>query len=266
MGHIKKLRIDLLDDAVWTFTHADIDGGNEVTETLAMADYPDRLFSYYSISNEEFIDREPAVETWDMVFTRFYGSTAFGPGVTAGVLTNTDVQTLVSDMPLPNVFFEDHPWVEGNISVIGNGYKFLNDMFQWEVTADQYYYVKLPSTGCVYEIVFTSFEGSATGNIEYNVTRANEVGIDENRLNIDLEVYPNPVQSNNVINISFEGLTGDFTLSIVDINGRLIKEEEISQSGIVFNHQIKLDGVSTGTYQLLIKSLDGFVQKRFIVE
>lgn len=262
-GAHKKLRIDILDSGVWTFTHANIDGTNEVTETLAMADYPDRISAYYSMSNEEFIDREPAIEDWDMIFTRFYGNTAFGPGVTAGVLTNIGVQTLVSDTEVLDITEEGQPWIEENISEIGNGWRFLNAMFQWEITPDKYYYVKLAS-GCIYEITFLTFTGSETGDISYTTEKLNEVNVFENSSDLGVDVYPNPVRDQKIVNISFEKSTRIESFNIFDVQGRLVLSDQTIEG--ILNHEINVGDFDSGVYTLIIKTDQGIVQERIIIE
>ena len=91
-GDYKKLMIESLASGVYSFKHADLNGANEVSNTVTKGNYTDKNFAYYSITNDVVIDREPANNTWDIVFTKYVGE--LGPGTyygVTGVLSNNGV-------------------------------------------------------------------------------------------------------------------------------------------------------------------------------
>jgi hypothetical protein len=226
-GGARKLKIDILDGGIWSFTHANIDGTDEVSKTVDMASFTERNFVYYNIDSEEFIDREPVVSTWDLVFTKYFANTQFGPGGTAGCLANQNVEIIVaSGVDVETVDYSDYSWVVDNVGAIGNDWKFLNDAFQWEVVADQCYFVKT-TNGDVFKIIFTSFEGSGTGNISYNVELVSGTGVNEVEKNQSLVIYPNPMSSNSRLSVLLSHLKGGVaTIEICNSLGQIVLSEQ----------------------------------------
>ena len=51
--------------------YANLDGTDEVSETVVCSDYTDKNFLYYSLHTGEVIDREPAAASWDILFTKY---------------------------------------------------------------------------------------------------------------------------------------------------------------------------------------------------
>ncbi|MEO0403973.1 MAG: hypothetical protein AAF193_03805, partial [Bacteroidota bacterium] len=193
-GAVKKLRLDLLDGGEWTFTHANLDGSDEVQETFNITEYPNKNFAYYSLDDSAFANREPEGAEWDMVFTRYFTMTAFGPGATAGVFMNRGVEMIQADgVDVNTVLYTDYTWTthEENISVIGNDWKSLNDMFMWEVVADRAYFVK-DQEGDIYKVIFLTFEGSQTGNASYTSELITGASVEE-LFAKDLVAFPNPI-------------------------------------------------------------------------
>ena len=70
----KKIWIVSMISNVFTFKFADIDGSNETEVSFAKGTYAGKNYGYYSIQTEEEIDREPASDTWDIVFTKYIGT------------------------------------------------------------------------------------------------------------------------------------------------------------------------------------------------
>lgn len=79
-----------------------------------------------------------------------------------------------------------------------------------------------------------------------------QVDIDADHLGLEqLSVWPNPVTDHLNIQIqSKEG--GQIRMSILDINGRLIKQKQVDISLVKESHRFELEGLSAGTYQLLL--------------
>lgn len=221
-GATYKLSIDLLDDGAWTFRYADADGSNPSEVTIAMSDYSDRNFVYFNLGNGTVIDREPPRADWDMVFTRYWGMTAFGPGAPAGCLRNLGVELIQADgVDINDVAYADYAWDTEDISVIGNDWKELNQAFEWEVVPERAYFVK-DQIGDIYQVVFTSFEGSGSGDLSYNVWPISGAAVTENDRFSDFVVYPNP-NATGQLNISANALNAtDTQIDLFDMTGRSV--------------------------------------------
>ena len=82
-GSMKKLQIESLASGSFNFKYANIDGTNEVNETVSKSSFSGRNFGYYNIRTETEINREPASSSWDFVFTKYV--TELFPGTHYGV-------------------------------------------------------------------------------------------------------------------------------------------------------------------------------------
>ena len=72
-GAMKKLKIDLMSGfgQQFIFTYANLDGSNEITQSISKAAYSDKNFVYFDISSGQILDREPASNQWDLVVRRY---------------------------------------------------------------------------------------------------------------------------------------------------------------------------------------------------
>lgn len=73
--------------------------------------------------------------------------------------------------------------------------------------------------------------------------------------------YPNP--ATEVLNISFEGsLSGDLTLSIYDVTGKLVKKESYTNASVSL--QIKADELHTGVYFYELTNGKEIIRNKFV--
>lgn len=189
-GSALKLRINDLTNGLWSFTYANLDGTNEVTATVAMADFADRTYAYYHFTDGP-LDREPASAEWDLVFTRYMGPTQFGLFPTTGVLLNRDRAAAEGDgVDVAAAVHTDYTLTADSIVALGNDWKSLVN-FMWEIDADRVYFVE-SGAGTVHKLWFTGFTGSSTGITTFNTEVASAVSVAEADRTA-LSAYPNPV-------------------------------------------------------------------------
>ncbi len=260
----KKLRLDVLALGEWTFTMADINGGNETEIVFNNVDYTDMNYVYYSITNDEFIEREPVSSSWDLMFTRYFGETAFGMGATSGVLANNMIELAQVDGQDPSsANYGDATFVADDISIVGNDWKYLDGNFQWQITEDQCFFVKL-ADGAIYKVVFTSFEGSSTGNISYNVEQVLAASLEDSEFESQFIIYPNP--TNGDVKIILDGFSANkVDLNIYSLQGKVVYAEQLSTSSFSA-HNVATNGFSAGVY--IVEINDGFhsIQQKLIIK
>lgn len=224
-GSAFQLRLDVLDNGVWNFTQADIDGSNEVPVTITMEDYFGRNLVYYNLNTQEVLNREPLASDWDFVFTRYVGMTMYGMFPTSGVLLNTDrFVAQADDVDVATADFNNYTLTNDDISVIGNDWKELVD-FAWQIVPDQCFFVQAAS-GDIYKVIFTAFEGSGTGNISFTTELVSSASITAEQLT-DVNLYPNPAESS--ASVRLEAPSQD--LLIVEMrgsNGQLIDQVNVA--------------------------------------
>jgi hypothetical protein len=86
------------------------------------------------------------------------------------------------------------------------------------------------------------------------------LGIDDNKLNLSLNIYPNP--SKNILNIKSNNLLERITL--IDINGKVIME--IKAKDIEIQHYISVAALENGLYFINAYSNNGSVTMKLIKE
>jgi hypothetical protein len=151
----------------YTFRYSDLDGENEETITLDLA-AGTKNFVYYSLDSNEEVDREPENDKWDLLFTKWIDRSIDYP--VTGVLQNMDVtaQESTDTDPMSKVF--PSTGFLTNISTIGSDWKIINmETFQYTIDDTRVFFVQ-DLNGEVYRIKFNSFEGSATGNLTFDIS------------------------------------------------------------------------------------------------
>lgn len=95
----------------------------------------------------------------------------------------------------------------------------------------------------------------ATANYSGN---CNSLGIDTINLNATIQIYPNPVRENQVLNINVDSDT--FLFSLYDFSGKLIDKRNISSNRYTTNH------LSKGIYFFQIQTDNGIYSDKLIIQ
>jgi len=154
-GSYKQIFIDQKHsvDNIYDFRFANLDGTGEQIVNLDLSMYTDKNFLYYSLVNNQEVDREPLSSSWDLLFTRYYSEDIyyFVTGVLSNI--NTQVAEVTGVDPESAVFNEGD--LSDNISTIGYDWKsFDMSTFSYNVVDSLTYFVKTPAQK-VYKLVFT---------------------------------------------------------------------------------------------------------------
>lgn len=168
---LKRIFIEIKDatEQIYTFKYSDLNGDNEVSEIISFADLKSN-YVYYSLQNESVVvDREPDTSTWDLLFSNYADNTI--NYLVTGVKQNIGIvaidQDNTTDLTL-NTFLESD--FNENITTIGYDWKeFDMGTYLYSVDLDRVYFVK-DKDDKVYKIIYTGYEGSATGNITFDIT------------------------------------------------------------------------------------------------
>ena len=246
-GACKKLVIESLIGGEFSVKHANLDGSNEVVQTITKSNYADRNFAYYDVLGDQIFDREPANTSWDVVFTNYVLELAPGyyGGVTS-VLQNHDVVVSESaDVPVANATYDINVW-DTTIATIGYDWKSFNmQTFSYEIEDSLCYFVQTQA-GDVWKLVFTGFVGSSTGWIYFSKEQVEFAGIPAYE-GANLEVYPNP--ANTVLNVNYAHAINEVRL--INMNGQVVRTQT---SGMA---SINVSGVEEGVYFLQLTDSAG---------
>ena len=249
-GSAKKIQLVQLASGTYDFKYADLDGSNEVSASLTKDDYQGKNFGYYSITNNTELDREPLSGDWDIVFTKYV--TELYPGMNYGVtgaLINAGYSVAKSEgVPVTNT---DPAGLTFGTEINGIGYdwkSFNMATFQYDLQDSLAYFVRNDDSGEIWKINFTSFDGSSTGNIEFNTELISAAGQTELYPETTFTLYPNPCSSrtvNLIYDISSIGSTGQGF--ILDMNGQVVFDFSLENGGLQ-SKSLYLEHLRAGAY------------------
>ncbi len=254
----KKLEVQSLISGVYTFRYADLDGSNEITQTIDKANYSNKTLAYFSIENGASLDLEPS--NWDLLFTRYSTPLADGAGgiidyTVVGFLQNNGVQVAQADnIDLTTVNHTDYSNAyQDTLTIIGSDWKGYDFQSGWVITANQVFFVKTASDS-IWKVQFYDFEGSSTGKSTLEKT-FETVLVSTNNVYQSVEsfnVYPNPVV--DYVNIAFELDTDnrEASLEIYNTIGQNIFSQNIAVDNGFNLKRLPID-LASGTYYLTLR-------------
>lgn len=255
-------------------TSADINNSNEQTLTFNKSTYQSKNFVYFSVLSNTTIDREPASENWDLLFTKYvaanYG-TATNQLVT-GVLQNRNIQVAeargIEDVET-YTNYSAHPF-QNNISTIGADWKQLDYStpgFPFIIKDSLIYFVKTRNND-IYKLVFTGFIGSSAGSFIFNKEKLTSTGLISNSKNsIALTLYPNP-NKDGLLNVIYSSeVAEEFTnLIIHDVYGKMIFQKQLSPTTGLQQLSISTSTFTSGIYVITLRSKTHELQQKLIVQ
>ena len=266
-GDWKKLWIQKLANDEYTFKYANLDGTNEINTSVSKLNYSDKNFIYYSLDLNSILDREPNSIDWDITFTKYITPVQGMPYGVTGVMSNDGVQVAqVDNLPDPNSYtdYSQHS-MSTEINTIGYDWKsFDMSTFSYSVEPYRCYFVK-DLQDKVWRIIFTSFEGSSTGNIEFNTQEmTSSTSVSELQCDIStFEIYPNPITDNN-LTIVFDNSFNETQLKIFTVTGKQVFDKNINGAGFQAK-SFSLPNLDKGLYIVSISSRGNSIQKKLLI-
>ncbi len=255
----------------WEFKYANLDGTEEQTVPLNAATYIDNYFIHYSIDSIKFVNREPAKDDWDLLFTKYYDYTI--PYIVTGVLINDDhvlaqeVRESGMDQSTQDGYVDTA--FTANISTIGSDWKkFDMDQMEYVLNDTVVYYLKKDggdSNDSYYKIYFTGFSGGSFGGqgvYNFMQEKLTFVSAEEYEQQSLLEVYPNPASDR--IHVVFD-LVGRTDIDVIDMTGRLVYTTHYDASGFT-NFSLDLGSLNPGVFFIRVSSEGESDVLRFIKE
>ena len=228
-GNWKKIWIQELTTAgEYIFKFANLDGSNEITQSILKTNYTDKNFIYFSIDQNTIIDREPINSEWDITFTKYISPVQAMPYPVTGVLTNNNIEvakaTGVTD-PLTYFDYSNHNF-NNEINSIGYDWKSYQGSFV--VDANRCYFIKDKNEN-IWRLVFNSFDGMSTGNVEFNTELIFNTSSENINKASSLNVFPNPTTQNTNLIFDFEE---ECLINIYDISGVQVYSNQLNSTGL----------------------------------
>lgn len=228
-GNWKKIWIQELTTAgEYIFKFSNLDGSNEITQSILKTNYTDKNFIYFSIDQNTIIDREPINSEWDITFTKYISPVQAMPYPVTGVLTNNNIEvakaTGVTD-PLTYFDYSNHNF-NNEINSIGYDWKSYQGSFV--VDANRCYFIK-DNNENIWRLVFNSFDGMSTGNVEFNTELIFNTSSENINKASSLNVFPNPTTQNTNLIFDFEE---ECLINIYDISGVQVYSNQLNSTGL----------------------------------
>lgn len=261
----KKLWIVSLKTGTWEFKYANVDGSNEQTITFNKNNYPNRNFVYFSIINNQLIDREPDNTTWEITFVKHtdYISYANQYVSVTSVFSNINVWSAKGHYPdftTANTATSPQTAFTKNINNIGREWKKYSSANGWEVYDTIAYFVHNYDSTKLFRIVFTGFGGMANGDTYFDIEEIISTTITENLTNISFDFYPNPAKEN--INILITNDIENTQLNLIDINGKTVKSTLLRYN----TNQLYVGDIPKGIYFIQLITQHQTLTKKLIIQ
>lgn len=270
----KKIHIIDKNFGVWHFRYADVDGSNEVNDSIVASNAAAKNWDYYSVLTGATVDREPdSTKYWDLVFKRYHELLA--PDFTTyypvmGVWANKDVKVAEVSGQVPTTF--DHTTLndadyKAETNIIGADWKFFDmGVFQWKLRDSLAYYVKAKNEA-IWRLVFTAFGGQANGKTVFNKTQLSP-GLSVNPVApvASFGVYPNP--ASNRLEVAFENRDNSIknTLSIYNISGQLVVQQELNSTPGFHAQALDISVLKSGVYVVSLENAGHILTQKLIKE
>jgi hypothetical protein len=248
----------------WSFKVAGLDGSNDSTVVLNSGEYSGKSFVYYSLDNMEILDREPATETWDLLFTRYWDYTI--PFMVSGVVTN-EAHVMAQKVQQEGmdretfVEFEDSAFTS-MLTEIGSDWKSFNmGTFSYDVDTTVVYFLKKygETDSSYYKLYFTAFEYTE-GTYVFVQEELTPVSSRAPLPSVLMQVYPNP--ATDVLNLVYDH-TGEMEVNIFDATGRVVLSSSHRGSG--FNRlTLNISSLDRGIFFVKVKAGEATDVLRFI--
>ena len=242
----------------------------EETETATIPDgNGNTLFNYFSLKNNKIVaDNEPNKTDWDIVFTQYLDSRqrnylVFGvlQGPSISVAKKTDEKQAVATFSKPNN--NDYSKV---ISTIGRDWKSYDpDTGGFSVDENFVYYIKKDKA--YYRMYFTRATGNQDGFFRFKYKNVTDVlAVKEVGSKANFGVYPNPTVDKKAT-ILFEvkdKADNNGSAELYDFSGKKVYETTLQNQSGLYQKDINLQGLPSGTYLLKI-SFGGATETRKLI-
>ena len=268
-GTFKQLWIvkKISDENKYVIKYANLNNSSAKEKTLDVDNFLGMNFAYFEFESGTLFDREPETYEWDILFTKYQAMLPQGvPFSVVGVLNN--VNTPANRFHPVTLDFND--WFTQPLdpakAVIGYNWKWFDlGSFQWNLEDSLLFFVNGPN-GNIYKIYFTFYEGTSTGNIEFEQEVVSMVDISDLQENMaSIRLLPNP--ADNMVTVTWNHeLNRDADIRIFNIIGKEVMFRSLgadaqSRGGI----RLDISSLHEGMYIVSIISGGTVVNEKLVV-
>ncbi len=259
--------ITLADNAqVFILEIASLDNSRRDTLTFDRRPFAGKRFGYYSFATRQTLDREPAADRWDLLFTRYYTQVQGEYYPVVGVLTNynstffgssgvrvaraDDVDPLTQEQVPAGLPFATA------INTIGSDWKAFNMQGgNWTIAQRRVYFVENVSRTQVWRLIFTGFGGTANGRSLFfkGLVPSSRSGLGSLA---SFSTWPNPTA--DLLHIAAESPRAGAAarLSVLSLDGRELLVQTQQAADPRYSERIDLAALPAGLYLVKLE-IDG---------
>ncbi|MBU3675929.1 MAG: T9SS type A sorting domain-containing protein [Chitinophagaceae bacterium] len=262
-GYFKLWIKDLVStQMVYTFRVGHLTNNTDTVYTVSkQPNYTDRIFAYVDLSNGKDTNREPAITTWDFLFTR-YTTNAIGRGQmpnnnVIGVLTNKTVKVAQAIPVHVDTAYAQYAnfiatWTPG-LAGIGYSWKTFDLNNNAWLTPDSNSYFIQDRAGNLWQLQFTGFSGSATGKVNFRKRMVVPTSINDINSAIDTYAFcPNPANEATRLVLTAKENT-QASLRVVDMQGRCVATSSLSINNGLNAFSIPTQYLAGGLYTIVVQ-------------
>lgn len=270
-GSVKKFWIKRLDPFAKTYTiqYGNLNESVGKTVVWNRGAFNNKMFGYFTFSNEQTLDREPEIQAWDLIFTKYVDNTL--NYTVTGTLSNMIVNNQSGGVPMGVTVARVHPvsleseQYEGKnfskrINTIGYDWKIANR--QGVQLRDSLVFFVKDYPGNIWKLVFAGYTSAETQS-KFTKKLLKPVSIDKeaiSNLNRCL-FFPNPAQEYATLLIDAKEKES-YEVSIMDYTGRVVLQDKIHAEAGLNTFSIDCTKLTQGVYMLnLTNNKANFVQK-----
>lgn len=284
-AHYKFMVDSLVSQAPYTWhlrvQKFDLIGMTQTYTVVGAPTYSDRLFAYFNLDSGQDLDREPAIDDWDLVFTTYPEEVFGGPPpqqlalyAVTGALSNKGILVSeVQNMDVDDAFNDGYNqfWNAPPAKAINTiGWDWKNPPMgpppaAYTMVDSLSYFIKNKAND-IYQLQFLGYGGSTTGEIIFrkrllgSVVAVNDVN---NQIE-DYKLFPNPANASaNLVFTANEAAMANVT--IYDFNGRAVKSMNKQASNGLNAWNINTSELANGTYIIHLSVGDGFVKEKMTI-
>ena len=260
-GDYKILMVEVLKNGAYYFRTSNLDNSGEVQDTLTKSNFMGKYFAYFSILNNNAIDREPMYNAWDLVFTQYL--TLDINYIVTGVLSNDSVNVARAyPVDINTVGANDFPY-RSNINAIGYNWKtFTGTSYLIE---DSLVYFVEAKNHTVWKMIFTGFGGSSNGTYYFNKEAVGIAGVHNPGVPAIIHAFPNPADGKVQLVISSNHFN-EVNYRIINLLGEVIKQAplEIQQGLNIVS--VPTSDLNNGIYFLSIGNNNHFSTEKIVIQ
>ncbi|MBC7383733.1 MAG: T9SS type A sorting domain-containing protein [Bacteroidia bacterium] len=258
-------------DSMWVFTLSNVNGSDSTTITINKAAFAGKMFAYLNVLSKTVIDREPMLNTWDLLFTRYktqvtmFGQTLMYPVM--GVLQNpavTSVKLEAADArntaPANTLVFKK------NYNQVGWDWKTITTSpGPWPIRDSLAYFIKV-GVNKIQRLVFTDYYADGSKQfIKFNKKEFIVTGTETvNKVNPTVTIYPNPAGQQVNITATFNMKVNKLNVRLFDVTGREVINELYDNVNGSFSAKLITASLKSGLYFISLDA-DGMVASQKLV-